>query len=403
LREPFFSFFVKDELIRLYGEDAVDRQGLTVTTTLDPDLQAQATQIVSERVVQNTKNWNAGNAALVAVDPRSGHVLAYVGGADFASSQVDILNNNRQPGSTIKPLIYYSAFTQGFSPDTLVADWAEDFGGGYRPLDYGGRAGGGAVTLRTALAASLNIPAVRVLRAVGIPRATDNLQKMGFPIDPTYHYTLPLGLGAVEVRPLDMAQSYTVMANGGRKQDVSPILKVVDHTGKVLLDRTKSEPGEQVLDVQAVAAVDAILSDYAVKRSIYPSAWFNNYTLQDRPAAAKTGTSSGPKDAWTIGYTPQLLTVVWTGNTNGADLKNNADGITIAAPIWHDFMTAALVGQPIIPFPEYEKPKLDAQHRAIDRGIRLGGQSSGSATPQATAPAVTPTAILDPAVVPATP
>jgi penicillin-binding protein 1A len=392
LKDPFFSFYVKDLLVQQFGEVAVEQEGLNVQTTLDPDLQKAAEQIVADRALKNAKDWNASNASLVAANPQNGQIVAFVGGADFEQSQVNILTSKRQPGSTIKPLFYYTAFSQGYSPDTLVADWREDFGGGYRPTDYGGGSSNSYYPMRTALAASLNIPAVRVLRGIGISNATDNLAKMGFPIIPGYHYTLPLALGAVGATPLEMAQSFSLLASDGKDIRLSPLLKVTDHRGQVLLDNTATEPGKQILDEQAVAAVTSIISDYPLKRSIYAGPMFANYSLSDRPAAAKTGTTSGPKDVWTIGYTPQLLTIVWSGNTNGSDLKPSADGLTVSAPIWHDFMSLALKDAPVLSFPEYHKIKLDDEHKYIDHKPQVATRVPTSGTPSASIIATPPPA-----------
>ncbi len=369
LKYPFYSLYVRRVLEEQYGRDVLD-QGLTVHTSLDANLQAQAEQIIAEKVEANAKTWQADNVSLIAVEPTSGQIVAYVGGADFNTSQVDVNSSLRQPGSTIKPLIYYSAFEQGYNQDTMVLDMVEDFGGGWRPTNYGGGSSGRYVSLRAALSSSLNIPAVRVLRGVGIPVAINNLMQMGYPIKSNYNYTLPLALGSEEARPLDMAQAFSVLANGGRQVKVSPLLKVVDRHGEVLLDRSGTSSGRQILDANAVAMTTSIISDYTLKRQTYAGDYYKHYTLADRPAAAKTGTSSGPKDAWTIGYTPQLLAAVWTGNTSGKDLASRADGINVAAPIWHDFMTYAHLALPVEKFVEVKRVPPDPLYKYIDKKPR---------------------------------
>jgi penicillin-binding protein 1A len=385
LTHPHFSFYVR-HLLEKEFDQAVVGEGLTVQTSLDPQLQRQAEQLLAAQVEENTKNWNAANASLIAANPTNGQILAYVGGVDFSQSQVDMNSSRRQPGSTIKPLFYYTAFEQGYTPETYVLDAVEDFGGGWRPTNYGGTSSGRYVQLNQALAGSLNIPAVRVMRGVGIDKSVANLDKMGFPVIKKYNYTLPLALGAVEVTPLDMTQAYATLANQGHQVTVSPLLKVVDRHGKVLLDRTASTVQKSVLKQSAVRAVTGILSDYQLKRRLYGGQYYIDYTLPDRPVAAKTGTSSGPKDAWTIGFTPSLLTTVWAGNTSGADLKSTADGINVAAPLWHDFMVAATKDKPVESFPEYKSQKPDAEHRYIDRAPRGYNPDLGkSATPSATA------------------
>jgi membrane peptidoglycan carboxypeptidase len=381
IKYPYFSFFVRQMLEKEFGTERVN-QGLEVQTTLDATAQAQAVEALQAHSQENAEKWQATNAALLSINPQTGQVLAYIGGMDFASSQVDMITSPRQPGSTIKPLIYYTALTKGYSPDTYVLDAIEDFGGGYRPTDYGGRASGRYVRLSQALAASLNIPAVRVLRGVGIPEATANLKTMGFPVIDDYNYTLPLGLGAVEVTPYQMTQAYATMASGGRSIKVSPFLKVTDRHGEVLLDNSQTLAGKQILDANAVAGIDSIIADPQLKKRIYGGQYLTDYTLPDRWVAAKTGTSSGPKDTWTIGYTPSILTTVWVGNTSGVNLNTRADGINVAAPIWHDFMVSRTTGTPVEEFPEYQEPKLDDEHRYIDRkpSVRRS-QPSQQATP----------------------
>ncbi len=370
LRYPFFSFYIRQLLQQQFGQEVVD-EGLYVLTSLDATLQDNAINVMQQHAKENATKWQADNAALLTVNPRNGQILAYVGGLDFGTSQVNMLDSRRQPGSTIKPLIYYTALASGYSPNTRVLDAVEDFGGGYRPTDYGGRASGRYVSLKTALASSLNIPAVRVLRGVGIPAATKNLASMGFPIVDDYHYTLPLALGAVEVTPLQMTQAFATLASGGKDVVVSPLLKVVDRHGKVLLDNTKEQESKQILDANAVAGINAIIGDPKVKRSIYGGQYLQDYTLpNNRPVAAKTGTSSGPKDTWTIGYTPSYLTTVWTGNTSGKSMNTKADGINVAAPIWHDLMDYLTKDTPIEQFPEYQNVTLDSAHTYIDRRPR---------------------------------
>lgn len=383
IKYPYFSFFVRQLLEKEFGVEQVN-QGLEVQTTLDAQTQQQALQAMQAHSRENLEKWKASNAALLSVNPQTGQVMAYVGGMDFSDSQVDIITSKRQPGSTIKPLIYYTALTKGYSPKTYVLDATEDFGGGYRPTDYGGRSSGRYVRLDQALASSLNIPAVRVLRGVGIPDATENLKKMGFPIIDDYNYTLPLGLGAVEVTPYQMTQAYAVMANGGKAIKISPFLKVTDRHGEVLLDNSQTHAGEQILEANAVAGIDSIIADPQLKKRIYGGQYLTDYTLPDRWVAAKTGTSSGPKDTWTIGYTPSILTTVWVGNTSGANLDLKADGINVAAPIWHDFMAGLTAGTPIEEFPKYSEIELDAEHRYIDRrpSVRRSTPSpSSTATP----------------------
>lgn len=357
---PFFAMYVREILEAMFGANLVQTGGLKVETTLDSKLQDLAEQVVAEEFAKVGPKFGADNAALLAVDLQNGEILAMVGGLDFGFSQVNLTTAPRHPGSSIKPLIYVQAFEQGFSPKTAILDEYEDFGGGYIPTNYGGKVSGEWVTMRKALVASLNIPAVRTLRKVGIENAVPRLKEFGLQsLAKNEYWGLSLGLGAAEIPMIEMAQGYSIFPNNGQKIKIRPILKVTDGTGEILLDASQKEDLGQAADPVGVAMVNSVLSDYKEKQKVYGTGTqFKNYTLTDRPVAAKTGTSSGPKDTWLIGYTPDLLTLVWVGRTDGKNMRVDADGINLAAPIWHSFMEKALAGKPVQEFVGYEETEL---------------------------------------------
>lgn len=357
---PYFAMYVREVLEGLFGASLVQTGGLKIVTTLDSKLQDLAEQVVAEEFAKIGPKFGADNAALLVVNPQNGEILAMVGGLDFGISQVNLTTASRQPGSSIKPLIYVQAFELGFSPKTAILDEYEDFGGGYIPTNYGGKVSGEWVSMRKALVASLNIPAVRTLRKVGIDAAVSKLKEFGLEsLDKNEYWGFSLGLGAAEIPMIEMAQGYSIFPNEGRKIKLKSILKVTDGTGEILLDASLPEDLGQVANPVAVAMVNSVLSDYKEKQKVYGAGQqFQNYILADRPVAAKTGTSSGPKDTWLIGYTPNLLTLVWVGRTDGKNMRADADGINLAAPIWHAFMEKALANEPAREFVGYEETEL---------------------------------------------
>lgn len=364
LTYPYFSMYVRGFLEEKFGAGFVQSSGLEVKTTLDSSLQILAEQVLREEFEKVGPKYKASNAALLAVNSQTGDILAMVGGTSFESSQVNLTTAPRHPGSAIKPLIYLQIFERGFSPQTVILDEYEDFGQGYVPTNYGGNVSGKWVTMRRALVASLNIPAVRTLRKAGVESAVVSLKNFGLTSLGEREYGLSLALGAAEIPMLELAQGFSVLANGGRMVEIRPILKIVNGEDKVLLDQSSPQVGSLVADPEAVAMVNSILSDYKEKEKVYGRGrLFKNYTLSDRPVAAKTGTSSGPKDTWLVGYTPSLLTIVWVGNNDGSNMRADADGINLAAPIWHAFMEKSLEGMSAEGFQGYDEIKLEGEFK----------------------------------------
>ncbi|MDO8513141.1 MAG: penicillin-binding protein [bacterium] len=350
IKAPHFVMYVKEVLVEKYGEKMVESGGLKVTTTLDMDKQALAEKAVSDSTA-HLKKYGASNTGLVALDPKTGQIIAMVGSLDYFDTKNDgnynVTTAKRQPGSSIKPIVYATLLQGKYNPGSILFDLQTDFGK-YVPKNYDGRFRG-PVTIRYALGNSLNIPAVKALGLVGIDKMLETADNMGITTltDPS-RYGLSLALGAGEVRPLDMATAYGVFANSGTLAKTTPILKVTDANGRVLEEWKPKENDRKVLDPQVAYEISDVLSDLNAKKPVF-SFTMNNLSLKDRPVAAKTGTSNDYKDAWTVGYTPQLVTAVWVGNNSGKPMSPSGGSIG-AAPIWHQFMESTLKGQPVEKF-----------------------------------------------------
>ena len=354
IKAPHLVMYVKEQLIEKYGERVVEERGLKVTTTLDMKLQEAAEKIIREESANNAVNHQAKNAALVALDPRSGEILALVGSRDYFDLQndgnVNVATRPRQPGSSIKPLVYATAFKKGYTPNTIIFDLQTDFDAReneeYIPENYNGQFRG-PVTFREALAMSLNVPSVKVLYLAGVKDSIATASDLGISTltDPN-RYGLSLVLGGGEVTLLEETSAYSAFANDGIYFPENAILKVEDSQGKIL-EEFKPR-GKRVLDQQIARLINDVLSDNEARAPMFgPN---SNLYLGARPVAAKTGTTTEYRDAWTVGYTPQLAVGVWVGNNNNAAMENIASGGRVAGPIWNKFMKIALNGKPIIDF-----------------------------------------------------
>jgi len=351
IKAPHFVLYAKDELKTLletiYSKEKtksfMETGGLSVITTLDYELQKIAEKIVKEHMEKaKENNYKAENASLVAQYPLTGEVITMVGSKDFFSEDIDGQVNTaislRQPGSSIKPLIYTAAFNKGYNPATVVYDVPTNFGGGYSPNNYNNKFLG-PITLRNALAKSLNIPAVKALYIAGIPESIDMGRKMGITTweeDAEERCGLSLVLGGCETRLLDMVELYSVFANLGLKAEQHIFMKITDRDGNIIYEHKEQEPKE-VLDPGVAYLTHSILSDNASRASAFG---VSNKLNLPRENGAKTGTTNLYLDAWTIGYVPQLVAGVWAGNNQPSSMKHG--GSVIAAPIWNEFMTKAL-------------------------------------------------------------
>lgn len=357
---PHFVLYVKEKLVDKYGEKFVMEGGLKVYTTLDMNLQKIAEAAVVAGVDRN-KQYDANNAALVAIDPKTGQILAMQGSKDYFDKDndgnVNVAIRDRQPGSSFKPFAYARAFQKGYTPDTILYDVVTDFGNNYRPQNYD-RSQRGPVTMRQALSGSLNIPAVKTLYLAGIKETIDLAHQMGITTlnGGPDRYGLSLVLGGGEVHLLDMVSSFGVFAQEGIRYEKTPILKIVDHNGKILENNEKPS-GRKAFEPQIAKLISNILSDNNARSFVFGSN--TPLILRDRPVAAKTGTTEEFRDAWTVGYTPSLVGGVWVGNNDNHQMRMGADGVYVAAPIWHEFMEKALEGKPK---EEFNKPEpIDAK------------------------------------------
>ncbi len=342
---PHFVFFVRELLTQKYGEKEVERGGLRVTTTLDIDKQLAAEQAIADQAKKN-ESFGATNAALVAIDPKTGQLLAMVGSRDYFNTDIDgnvnVALTLQQPGSSIKPIVYATAFSRGFTPNTVLFDLKTNFAvpgsKAYVPQNYDGREHG-PITMRRALAGSLNVPAVKTLYLAGLDRVVDQAQKMGYTTwEDRSRLGLSLVLGGADVTLLEHTAAFGALAAEGVLHRTSPILRVEDERGQVLEEFKDQET--RVLEENVARMVTDILSDNDARSFIFGSR--NFLTLPDRPVAAKTGTTQEFRDAWALGFTPGLVAGVWTGETKNKPMKRGADGSVVAAPIWNAFMRKAV-------------------------------------------------------------
>ena len=389
---PHFVFYVKELLAEQFGDQVAEQGGLKVITTIDVTKQKMAEEAITSNVPQ-IKKWNANTAAMTAIDPKTGEILAMVGSADYFDNSINGKFNAvlglLQPGSSIKPMVYAAAFEKGLTPSTVVEDIQTDFSTTtkpYAPSDYDGKERG-FVTLKEALAGSLNIPAVKVLYLTGLDTFQNFAERVGYTsLADKSRFGLSLVLGGAEVRPLEHVAAFSVFAQEGIIHPTKAILRVEDATGHVLKDDTQPSPGKKVFDPEIARQINDILSDNAARAYIFGEK--NYLTLDDRPVAAKTGTTNDYKDAWAVGFTPSLVAGVWVGDSEGHTMKKGADGSKVAAPIWKKFMTAALAGTPVETFTPPQpfitgKPILDGQKnaRVMVKIDRVSGKLATDLTP----------------------
>jgi 1A family penicillin-binding protein len=355
---PYVTEAVIEELTKRFGRDAVLKGGMRVQTTLDLRLQriAESTVKYSYERLSNYgiyRDPEQGQIALVAVDPRTHFVKAMVGGVDYKRSQYNrAIQARRQPGSSFKPFVYYTAFASGnFSPDSTVMDTPvsyRDGDGYYSPQNYGGGGFSGAVTIRKALELSLNVPAIKVGQSVGLNKVIEVCRILGIksPMEPV----ISLPLGAVDLTPLEMAGAFATFANNGWQSDTTFIAQVTDSNGNVLLDNTPKP--KLVLNSWAAASLNNVLQG-VINQGTATTAKLG------RPAAGKTGTTSSERDVWFVGYVPQLSVAVWVGSDDYRPLSYGTTGGGMAAPIWRDFMSQALNGVPaenFKPASQFDRP-----------------------------------------------
>ncbi|MFA7286013.1 MAG: PBP1A family penicillin-binding protein [Candidatus Paceibacterota bacterium] len=386
IKAPHFVFYVKAYLDEKYGKDTVEKSGLKVITTIDWELQEKAEQFVKEGALKNKKDWNGENASLVAIDPKTGQIIAMVGSRDYFDKEIDgnfnVATANRQPGSSFKPFIYATAFNKGFTPETVLFDLPTEFqstcnaygralpgysqSNCYMPQNYDGNFRG-PMSLRNALAQSINIPAIKLFYLSGLSDSLKVAEDMGIStLKDISRYGLTLVIGGGEVTLLDITSAYGVFANNGVRNKHTGILEVTDLKGNVLEKYEQKEI--QVLEKNTALTVSSVLSDNVARTPTFGAN--SPLVVPGYEVAVKTGTTNNNKDAWTVGYTPTMSVGVWAGNNDNTSMRKG--GSAVAGPIWNKFMAVALAKYPK---ENFEQPTPINTTKPILRGVWQGNES----------------------------
>lgn len=392
IRAPHFSLYVKDLLIEEFGENYVNQGGLKVYTTLDWNLQKMAEEIVKEEMPKVENRYNAANASLVAINPQNGEILAMVGSTDYFSKRddgkmdpkVNVALRRRSPGSALKPIVYATAFKKGYTPDTILWDVPTDFNPGgkpWKPNNYDKKFRG-PLTMKDALAQSLNIPSVKTLYLAGVDSSITLANQMGvsFAKNSDY-YGLSLVLGGAEVKPLELTSAYGTFATRGVHYSHNAILKVLDRDGDIIQEYS-SNP-KKVLDEIVADEINWILSNNDLRAPMFG----RNSSLNIGPhVAVKTGTSEDWKDTWMIGYSKNIVVGVWVGNSDGSPVKGI--GAETTGGIWSKFIKEAIKNDKKEPFtkPKWKlsgKPVIDGKMPVEKIKIdKISGKLATESTPQ---------------------
>lgn len=350
IKAPHFVMYVLEKMEKDFGRDFLEKGGLRITTSLDWEK-----QVLAEDILKNSREhlskYGANNSSLVAMDPRTGEILAMVGSLDYfdksIDGQVNVSIRERQPGSSFKPIVYAKAFEKEFQPETLLYDAKTNFGPdgsgkSYIPQNYDGKFHG-RVSMRQALAMSLNIPAVKTLYLAGVQDTIELAERLGITtLTDKQNYGLALALGGGSIKLLEEVGAFSVFANDGLRNPINPIIDITSSNGKNIYNFSKNE--KKVLDQEVARKINSILSDNEARIPTFgPNnpLHINGYTV-----AAKTGTTQDYRDAWTVGYTPYLAVGVWAGNNDNHPMRMGAAGTYVAGPIWNKFMTQSLLGLP---------------------------------------------------------
>lgn len=387
IKAPHFVIFVKEYLAEKYGEKIVQENGYKVITTLNYDLQEKTQDLTKKFALENKKTFDAENAGVIIIDPQTGQLLTMVGSRDYFDTEIDgnfnVTLSHRQPGSAFKPIVYALAFKKGYLPETVVFDTKTQFstncapsnlttdasGKCYSPNDYDGK-NRGPISLRNALAQSLNIPAVKILYLAGIQNSLNLAKDMGVEsLAGANVYGLTLVLGGGEVSPLDLTSAYSVFANEGLRNPYQIILRIEDKNGKIIEEFKKHET--MVLPRQVALTISSILSDNIARAPLFGSNSLMYFPGKD--VAVKTGTTDDNKDAWSIGYTPNIVVGAWVGNNDNSPMDKKLSG-QLVVPLWNAVMKEAMKTVPAKNFPSPD-PIDTSDYKPILKGDIRGGTS----------------------------
>jgi len=382
IRAPHFVFFVREQLEKEFGQRALEENGWRVITTLDADLEAKGEELSKKYATENAEKFNASNASILALDPKNGDILAMVGSRDYFDKAIDgnvnIAVAKRQPGSSFKPFVYAAAFMKGYSPDTVLFDVQTQFSSECPPESTSDKAPcyfpenydhqyRGPITLRSALAQSINTVAVKTLYLVGISDALRIARSLGInTLEGPDRYGLTLVLGGGEVTLLDLTSAYGVFANEGVRTPYRSVLKIEDRSGAVIKEYGTSP--EQVLPATVALNISDVLSDNEARTPAFGSN--SALYIPGHHVASKTGTTNDYRDAWIIGYTTGISVGAWAGNNDNTPMEKKVAGFIIA-PLWNEFMRYALTKYPDQPFPE-ALPLTNESDKPVIRGIWQG-------------------------------
>lgn len=388
IHAPHFVIFVRSYLEEKYGKETVESGGLRVITTLDFEMQKKAEEIVKKYALENKEKFNAENASLVAIDPKTGQILTMVGSRDYFDKEIDgnfnIALAHRQPGSAFKPFVYATAFKKGYAPETVLFDLETEFQttcdpdgkplpgekeeNCYRPENYD-HVFRGPVSLRDALAQSINIPAIKTLYLAGIADSIKTARDLGITSlsDPN-RYGLTLVLGGGEVSLLEMTSAYGVFANDGVKNRYEKILRIEDKNGNVLEEWKPDQ--EKIIPENIAREINDILSDNKART---PAFGERSYLyIEGKTVAVKTGTTNDYRDAWIIGYTPSIAVGAWAGNNDNSPMEKKVAGFIIA-PLWNAFVSEILKDSPD---EKFARPEVaDKNLKPVLRGFWQGNNN----------------------------
>ncbi len=384
LKAPHFVFYILDYLQKKYGADVMESEGFTIKTTLDYDMQLRAEELLKKHADENLKKYNATNSALVAIDPTTGQILSMVGSKDYFDKTIDGAFNvavaPRQPGSSFKPFVYATAFAEGYTPETILFDVPTEFSTAcpaittplltntdekcYHPSNFDDKFKG-PISLRSAISESRNVPSVKLLYLIGLEDALTTGRNLGLTsLGSADQYGLSLVLGGGEVTLLDMTGAYGVFANSGVRNPTTGILEIKDKRGNIIEEYTPNPIN--AFDRNAALTLNDVLSDPVARTPTFGS------SINIHGVAVKTGTTNDSRDAWILGYTPNFVVGVWSGNNHNQKMRSG--GAAVSGPLWKEFMTEMLTKMPSVSF---EKPLPDPDYdtlKPILRGKWMGNQ-----------------------------